>query len=122
MRIPAMLGFMLTLVACNAQEDRQVAAPDRARAGGQNRSLAGGNPGAPGLTNRPLDGSGTPSVLPMWTTPTTLGDSPLKVAPNGDILMKPGRAIWVLSEDGSKCWRFSGQNLAKFLPPDCPTY
>jgi hypothetical protein len=58
----------------------------------------------------------------MWLTPTTLGDAPMKVSPSGDVFVKPGMAIWVLSVDGSKCRRIAADVIQTYFAPNCPTY
>lgn len=122
MRVALVVGLALGGLACSEQADGNVSAPEVTMVGGQRRTLVGGNPAAPGQTNRPLDGSGTPNVVPMWITPTMLGDAPMKVAPNGDVFVQPGKAIWVLSIDGSKCRRIAADVIQTYYPPNCPTY
>lgn len=66
-------------------------------------------------------GNGTPDFIPLWTTSSSLGDSIMKIGANGDLILKPGVSIIVISADGSNCWKFSGEGLKK-LTPNCPSF
>lgn len=117
------VGCLLAALACTDSSARGVSAPEGVVGrGGQVRSVAGGVPAiGQGIAGRPLGGAGTDSTLAIWTSPTTLGDAPAKINANGDLILRPGTGIIVLSADGTKCWRVAGEAITK-LTPNCPTY
>ena len=128
MRILSAVALMLGVVACNESGARGVSSPDAA-AGPRDgsRALAGpaygrseGNEGDE-HGGRPVGGSGTIGRLAVWTSPSALGDAPAKIDANGDLVLRPGSAIILLSADGTKCFRLSGDALTK-LTPNCPVF
>ena len=71
-------------------------------------------------------GNGTPNFVPLWVTNSSLSDSNMKIDDNGNIILKPGSSIFILSMDGSKCIQLSGQSLTIYkeppLPPPCLSF
>lgn len=76
-----------------------------------------GNPGRPGGFVR---GTGTPGLMPVWTSSTSLGDSPIKIDASGNVILRPGSALFIVSADGSSCWRITGESITKVAP--CPSF
>lgn len=115
--------ILLVAVACGGDDPSAVsttqapAQPVAQAQGVPGVAQAGGN----GFGSRPINGSGTPGNLTAWTATDVLGDGPVKVADNGDLIVRPGTAIILTSADGTKCWRLSGEGFQK-LTPNCPTY
>lgn len=75
----------------------------------------------PGIGGQPAQGTGTPGQLAVWLTQSSIGNAPIRVDENGNLLVRPGVAIILQNEDGTKCWRLSGDGFQK-LTPNCPTY
>lgn len=123
MRIIVGASLLIAALACTDSSARGVSAPEGAvTRGDQVRSIAGGVPAvAQGVAGRPIGGSGTASTLAVWTGSSTLADAPAKINANGDLILRPGTGIIVLSADGTKCWRVAGEAITK-LTPNCPTY
>lgn len=123
MRIIVVASCMLSLAACADGSARGVSAPESAALqGGQVRSIAGGVPAVgQGVGGQPIGGSGTANMLAVWTSPTALTSAPAKIDANGDLILRPGSAIIVISADGTKCWRVAGEAITK-LTPNCPTF
>lgn len=124
MRRIALVGLMALVAGCTSAEGANGTAPDRMTAvTGPRRTLAGGIPAAAAAAAgaRPIDGSGTTGVVPTWTAPTSLGVSPLRIDANGDLVLRPGAAIIVVSADGTKCYRIGGESIVHAVAGGCPT-
>ncbi len=115
--------LVLGVVACDRSDARGPVAPSAMTTQGRRMGLAGGPAVTPpGLSQRPLDGTGIDHVLPMWTGATTLGVAPLRIDVNGDVVLRPGVSIIVVSADGTKCRRISGDMITSQPPVGgCPT-
>lgn len=123
MRIAIGVSAILAVAACADGGARSVSAPERATSKVlQPRSIAGGIPASgQGLGGPPVGGEGTLNFLAAWTGPASLGNAPAKIDENGNLVLRPGSAIIVLSADGTKCFRIDGEAITK-LTPNCPTF
>lgn len=111
------------LCGCHDSETGGVNERAMPTAVGAKANAVGGVPAAnaPGLGARPLSGSGTQNLLAMWTGETVLGNAPAKIDASGNLILRPGTAIIVISADGTKCWHIAGEAFTK-LTPNCPTF
>ena len=122
MRLHVLSCLLLTVVACGDDGDRNVSAPQNAVVqSGARKGLAGGVPANPaGQGGRPVDGSGTPGRLAMWTGPSTLGDAPIRIDANGDVVLMPGASLFVISADGTRCFQVGGESIVNHKVSGCP--
>lgn len=113
MRLQSLACLMFAAVACADGSARDVSAPETAvLRPGQQRGLANGPPAtSPGLNGRPIDGSGTPGRLASWTGTSSLQDAPMRIETNGNIILKPGSSLFVLTADGTKCVEIRGDSM-----------
>lgn len=110
MRSVSLACLILVSAACSG--DSAVNAPGTARLhAGQSRSANGPPATAPGAAQRPVDGSGTPGQLALWLGNATLGDAPIRMDANGNLILKPGTSLFVPSADGTKCAEIRGASL-----------
>lgn len=72
----------------------------------------------------PVQGDGTPGVVPVWTGARSLGDAPIKIDSDGNVILRPGASLFLVTEDGTKCIQINGAFMTfpykAGLP--CPTW
>lgn len=123
MRIAVTFMVLLAFTACGDDEPSGVGTNELTPPPAAQARTTPGVPqgGGNGLGTRPLSGTGTAGNLTAWTGGNVLGDAPIRVADNGDLIVQPGTAIILTSADGTQCWRLSGEGFQK-LTPNCPAY
>ena len=77
-----------------------------------------GNPGGPSGFVR---GTGTPGLVPVWTSSTSIGDSPIKIDASGNVILRPGISLFILNADGSDCVQITGESIRISGAP-CPSF
>lgn len=79
-------------------------------------------PPIPPQAQAAVRGTGTPNFIPLWITNFSLGNSPVKADTDGNIILAPGKKIFVLSSDGTKCVEIDGtpQIILHKIPSSCP--
>lgn len=122
MRIQLLACLALTSIACVDGSARNVSAPESAvLLPGQQQRMANGPPTfSPGLGGRPIDGAGTPGRLASWATTSSLQDAPMRIDVTGDIVLKPGISLYVLTADGTKCVQIRGDGMTIHKVSGCP--
>lgn len=118
-------GFLiLTLLACgdaDTTDQRTIAGPGTAATFGHTVSAPAENAAVQGSLVR---GEGTPGLVPVWTSTSSLGDAPIKIDAEGNVILKPGSSLFLVTEDGSKCIQITGGFITfphkAGLP--CPTF
>lgn len=110
MRISSMACFLVLTIACSEDGARAVNAPEGGKLQtGQRRSANGPPVNLPGQTQHPVTGSGTPGQLALWFGNSTLADAPIRMDANGNLILKPGTALYVISADGTRCFEIRGE-------------
>lgn len=76
------------------------------------------------LSTGGVSGSGTAGFITQWVTNSSLGDATAKVKENGDIILKPGISLFLLSDDGLRCIKITsdGFTLLHRLGLPCPSF
>ena len=113
MRFQSWTCLAFVAVACADGSARDVNAPETAALRpGQQRGIANGPPAtSPGVGGRPIDGSGTRGQLAEWAGTSSLQDAPMRVDADGNIILKPGSSLYVLTADGTKCVQIRGDGM-----------
>lgn len=70
-----------------------------------------------------VHGQGTPGTVAAWSDVRTLGNSPIRVDANGDVVLKPGAALYLISADSTKCIKITGSEITfpSMSGGSCPT-
>lgn len=117
-------GLVLAaLLACDANptDHESAAAQPTSPALSQGSGSQAGNAAVQGSLVR---GQGTLGLVPAWASMNSLGDSPIKIDSNGNVILKPGASLFLVNEDGSKCIKITGEFIT--FPyktgETCPTF
>lgn len=110
----AVLGF-----GCGDRSLGGVTSPDAARTAAFSfGQVPPGNPGQPGGLVR---GTGTAGLVPLWISPTSLGDSPIKIDASGNVILRPGISLYILNADESDCIQITG-DFIRLDGAICPSF
>ena len=110
MRIASLACLLVLTIACSEGDAPAVNAPESGRLQtGQFRSANGPPATLPGQAQHPVTGAGTPGQLALWFGNSTLTDAPIRVDASGNLILKPGTAIYVISADGTRCFEIRGE-------------
>lgn len=66
-------------------------------------------------------GTGTLGQVAAWADTDSIGDAPIKITAEGDVVLPPGASLWIINATETDCIQITGDQI-RTEPGNCPSY